>query len=130
MRSLLCLLIGDGDVAGRVHSDWQGRAFELLQGLLEELGEGREMRRRSADDREHQRESVMRGADDRLGAADADPGREGSGFGVRHHHERAAAVATVNRSRRLPPRGRPRADENHEAELAALEADLQDLYRP
>ena len=47
MRSLLCLLVGDGDVAGRVHSDWQGRAFELLQGLLEELGEGREMRRRS-----------------------------------------------------------------------------------
>ena len=83
MRSrLLCLLVGDGDVAGRVHSDWQGRAFELLQGLLEELGEGREMRRRSADDREHQRESVMRGADDRLGAADVDPGREGSGFGV------------------------------------------------
>ena len=40
-------------------------------------GEGREPRRRAADDREHQREPVARGADHRLGAAaDADPDRE------------------------------------------------------
>jgi hypothetical protein len=58
---------------------------EAFEGLLEELRERREPSGVAADDREHQRESVVCGADDRLGAAaHADPGRERSGFGVRH----------------------------------------------
>ena len=77
--------VGDGDVTRRVHADRQRGPPKALQGLLEELGERRETGRFSADDREHQRESVVCGADDRLRAsADADPGRERPGFGVWH----------------------------------------------
>ena len=79
------LLVGRGDVTGRVHADRQRGSPEALEGLVEELGERREPRRGPADDREHQREPVVRGADDRLGAAaDTDPDREGPGFEMWH----------------------------------------------
>src|SRR4051794_4394555 len=70
----LRLLVSGGDVAGRMDSDRSGALPGALECLAEQLGERCETRRRSSDDREHQREAVARGAHDRLRAApDADP---------------------------------------------------------
>jgi hypothetical protein len=90
---LLGRLVSCRDVTRPVHSDRSGSLPESLQGLLEELGERWETGRGSADDREHQREAVMRGAYHRLRApADPEPDREGSVLGVGH-----ADMAPVNR---------------------------------
>ena len=51
------------------------RVAELLERTTVEVGERREPRGAAADDREHERQAVVRRAHDRLGAAaDADPG--------------------------------------------------------
>ena len=77
------LLVGVGDVPGRVHADRQQRLAELLERLAVQVDERREPGRRSADDREHQRHAVAGGADDRLGAAaDADPGLQPARLGL------------------------------------------------
>src|ERR1700722_21029098 len=92
-----CLLVGSGDVTWRVHSDWQDRSPKALEGLPEELGKRGEACWGTTDDREHEREAVSRGANNRLRAsAHPDPYREGSGFGVRHDilvFERRASLA-------------------------------------
>jgi hypothetical protein len=78
------LLVGGGDVPGRVHADGPRGLAEPLERLAKQAREGRESRRVAADDRKHQREAVAGGADDRLGAAaDADPNRERAVLGVR-----------------------------------------------
>ena len=82
---IACLLVGGCDVPGPVHSDRKRVSTKVLEGLPEQLGEGRKPCRRAADDRQHQREPVAGGANDRLrAAAHTDPDREGAGFGVRH----------------------------------------------
>ena len=76
------LLVGCGDVPGRVHADRLLGEPEPGQGLAEQAGERGESLRGATDDGQHQREPVPRGADDRFGAAaDADPGWDRPGLG-------------------------------------------------
>ena len=68
-----------GDVAGRVHGDRQLGCAELRQRPLVEVDVRREARGLAADDRQHQREAVLRRAHDGLrAAADADPRAAGA----------------------------------------------------
>jgi hypothetical protein len=41
-------------VTGRGHADWSIRLSVAFEGLMKELGEGREARRGPADDRQHE----------------------------------------------------------------------------
>ena len=71
---LLRLLVGRGDVAGRVHGDRLRLVAELLERLVIQIDVRPEARRAAADDRQRQRQAVARRAHHRLGtAADADP---------------------------------------------------------
>jgi hypothetical protein len=63
------LLVGGGDVAGRVDADRSRWSPEVFQRLAEERREGSEAGGRPADHGHHEREAVPRRPDDRFGTA-------------------------------------------------------------
>jgi len=80
-----------------MHSDREWRPAEPFQGQVEQPGKLCEARRRSADYREHQRESIVRCPHDGLWTSThTDPCRERAELRVRHDilpDERGASLA-------------------------------------
>ena len=69
---------------GECTATGSGRWPNSAQRAVVQLDEGREPRRVAADDRQHEREAVARGAHHRLrAAADADPGADAARLGLR-----------------------------------------------
>ncbi len=74
---LACLRVGLGHVAGRVDADRLDGSLQLSEGALIEIDVRDEALGIAADDGQHHRQVISRGADHRLrAAADADPGLE------------------------------------------------------
>ncbi len=83
---LLGLLVGVGDEARRVHADRVRDRAELVGGPPVQVDVRGEALRVAADDGEHERQAVARGAHHRLRrAADADPGGQAAGLGLGEH---------------------------------------------
>ena len=106
------LLVGVGDVAGRVHGNRLHGLAELRKRAMVEIDIGLKPLGIAADDGERQRQVVARGADDGFrAAADADPGLAAAGLrSADRRADRSAAGASAPPRSPAPAAAAPRTD--------------------